>query len=353
MKRLPLRKGVGAGVLLAALLAAPHADAAPKESAGGARKPAFTLLKGKGIPVCEAYLKRLNATEFGRGQNLPLCGRPENNSIEGFAKLNRVPLTVDQVAALNESQREFMDNGNAGHGNNDTRKRKEGYIPTKEARETMAHGDLMVWQYDPPVDIDNDGKPDNDLIIWHGDVGQLSCGRYTGVREEIELHATRIFSIDWPHMQVNEARTRELVGHPVGGYPLTFQDLLQMRRNRIGHPIKGYPIAKLRKTVGFFPAFRPIGDNMGIFAYQSQYYFDTFFDGWGDFQGKRRSDWGDGKSYVKNNLGDILGVFQRKDGVTKQVCEYRWNEFNKYLPVLNLHYGEKTGAGAMPTLRNT
>lgn len=53
---------------------------------------------------------------------------------------------------------------------------------------------------------------------------------------------------------------------------------------------------------------------MGIFEYDGLYYFDTFLDSSGDFQGRRQKD---------PRIGKTLGVFLRKDGVTKQECEYR------------------------------
>ena len=52
---------------------------------------------------------------------------------------------------------------------------------------------------------------------------------------------------------------------------------------------------------------------MSVFKYQDIFYFDTFFDGWGDFECKRQKD---------KNIGNTLGVFLQKDGKTKQVCEY-------------------------------
>ncbi len=67
---------------------------------------------------------------------------------------------------------------------------------------------------------------------------------------------------------------------------------------------------------GFFDnRFRPIGDSMGIFRFKGATYFDTFFDGWGDFEGKRRKD---------PNIWRTLGVFRREKGRTKQVCECLW-----------------------------
>ena len=67
-----------------------------------------------------------------------------------------------------------------------------------------------------------------------------------------------------------------------------------------------------RKWV-IFGKYRPIGPSMSVFKYQDIFYFDTFFDSWGDFECKRQKD---------KNIGNTLGVFLQKDGESKQVCEY-------------------------------
>ena len=55
------------------------------------------IVRGKGIPVCEAYLQRLNQTVFHWA---PYCGRPENDQIPGFERLKRVRLTPEEGLAL-------------------------------------------------------------------------------------------------------------------------------------------------------------------------------------------------------------------------------------------------------------
>jgi hypothetical protein len=67
-------------------------------------------------------------------------------------------------------------------------------------------------------------------------------------------------------------------------------------------------------------AFRPVGLSIGIFKYQELYYFDTFFDPWGDFQNRR------GESA---DISNTLAVFLRQTGKTQQVCEYLMTETDK------------------------
>ena len=89
---------------------------------------------------------------------------------------------------------------------------------------------------------------------------------------------------------MDEKKTKTLIGHPIGGYP--------------------EPGGK-----SFYDGFRPVGNSMGIFRFKGVTYFDTFFNTWGDFEGKRRKD---------PDIWRTLGVFKREKGQTKQVCEYLW-----------------------------
>ncbi len=256
----------------------------------------FTLTKGKGVGVCEAYLKRLTSTEH---KKYPFCDRPEDDSVEGFARLNRVPLSAEEVYGIlprtigfvdsqNQDQYESINDQNRKLGLPETEPLSLQDLP-KELGYTMS-----MWRYKPPVDIDNNGVPDP-LMVSQGygaGGGLYRCGN-------IKYHYPEglpqiIFAIDFERMRVDEARTRELFGHVVGGYP-------QIRDG---------------KQIGLYPGFRPIGDTMSIFQYRGEYYFDTFFDSWGDFEGRRRN---------YEYIADTLAVFRRKGNVTKQVCEYRWH----------------------------
>ena len=79
---------------------------------------------------------------------------------------------------------------------------------------------------------------------------------------------------------------------------------LQIRGEQIDQPVA-------------IPKFRPIGPSIGIFKYGNYYYFDTFFDSWGDCQNRRPR---------YKHIDDTLGVFLRQNGKTRQVCEYRMFE---------------------------
>lgn len=266
----------------------------------------FKLTKGKGIPVCEAYLKRLTNTNFVKP---PFCGRPEDDSVTGFGRLNRVSLTAAEVYKLNEKVNGFQLHQNQNFWRNQLRDKPGQEYQTFESVESdVASNRRGAWRYDPPVDIDNDGQPEHNLIIWKTSGRPGGCGSLSGY-DTYPAHASYTANIlDEKNEFIDEKRTRELFGHPVGGFPNT--------RNG--------------KIVGLFPRFRYVGESMGIFTYQGEYYFDTFFDGWGDFEGKRRGDFrGRQNPKLMDRMINTLGVFQRKGSKTSQICEYYWADWKK------------------------
>jgi len=61
-------------------------------------KPIFKLTQGQGTEICEAYLQRLNATEFF--DNDPTRGRISEPLLKGFSYLKPVPLTAEEIQRL-------------------------------------------------------------------------------------------------------------------------------------------------------------------------------------------------------------------------------------------------------------
>jgi hypothetical protein len=244
----------------------------------------FTLTKGQRIAVCKSYLNRLNLVQ---SDDPPYCGRPESTEIEGFERLKRIPLNIDEAFAFgdkvyNFTYRESQDSFPNGRNS-----------ITKNIIQQHLGRSILAWRYDPPVDIDNDGAPDS-LLIWQGygaSHGSYVCGsvKYREPRWQNQI----AYIVDFDAMRIDEKRTREVFGHPAGGYSIVVD-------------------GNQKRTL---PGFRPIGRQIGIFEFDGLYYFDTFFNSQGDFQGRRQKD---------PLIGSTLGVFLRKDGVTKQVCEYRF-----------------------------
>ena len=245
----------------------------------------FTVTKGAGTAVCDAYLGRLNLERFSKP---PYCGRPENSKVEGFQALNRIPLSVTEALALGDRISNFT-----SHGHQEPARTGQFFI-TRSLLVRELGRDINAWRYLPKVDIDNDGKPDS-VVVWQGYGASKSlylCGRESN--NQPRRQAQIAYIVDAGLTRIDESRTRKIFGHPLGGYP----------------------IFKNGKRVGTSREFRPIGRSIGIFEYRHIYYFDTFFDSYGDFQGKRKKD---------PEIANTLGVFLRRDGITKEICELRWN----------------------------
>lgn len=269
----------------------------------------FSLTKGKGIDVCEAYLERLNKTEY---EKPPYCDRPEDDSVSGFSKLNRLPLLARDVRDLYPVLVGYYHTANSERFNwHDPKIQEEFALPgrqfvlseegVKSVQQDMAEGWTKVWRYDPLVDIDNDGVPDN-VEVWHGyPLGGAGsqCGGYVYKFPNEPLRMPQIaFAVTADGRRLDIVETEKMFAHPTGGYRF---------------------FSRQDKKWKISDNFRAIGERMGIFKFRELYYFDTFFDGWGDFEGKRRSE---GTSHKEKNIVNTLAVFLHKDGKTKQICEY-------------------------------
>jgi len=227
----------------------------------------FALTKGQGAPVCEAYLQRLNQTGFARP---PYCDRPESDVVPGFAVLNRRYLTRAEFVTIQADVMNVLQNFPPDYYQP---------LPTPEDFRPAA------WRYDPPVDIENAGHPDN-VVIWNRnsrDFPMLGCGS-RNARNNVRMpgdHAGIILSPGGEH--VDRRRTlavfafTHLPEHPSGG------------------------------KVEFGQAY-------AVFQYRGTTYFDTFLDtGEGDFDGRREGDY---------KLSDTLAVFLFENDSRREMCEY-------------------------------
>jgi uncharacterized protein len=267
----------------------------------------FTLTMGTGVSVCDAYLKRLNVTRF---VSPPYCDRPEDDTISGFTKLKRIPISANDVQYLHAIVAAFLQlaNRSGAHwyeeGFQTNLIERGQFKPTVEDTHLlqldMDHGWARIWGYSPPIDIDNDGIAD-EIQVWHGSalptgIGGRRCG------EDITDKFPGNLPLRQPQIAIVVAGAK--------------QDRLDVQRTTevFGHPKRGYPISlDGGKTEIVGDAFRPIGRSIGIFEFQGTYYFDTFFDSWGDLNGERTKD---------PNIVNTLAVMLRKDGTTRQICEF-------------------------------
>jgi hypothetical protein len=221
------------------------------------------------VPVCEAYLQRLNQTDF---YSPPYCGRPESTLVPGFALLHRHWLTVDQYRVLWPDVLDLARNAPL-HSD---------YIRHKNAdgSETLIPPPLQVaddfapdgWSYDPRIDIDNDGEPDN-VVIWSGSSrsSALDCGG-PNARNGLPIRGDSEGLILTRDSKLDPKRTLEVFG-----------------RVRYLAAMDGWP---------------EMGNEFGIFKYRDVVYFDTFYGGYVD--GASRN----------------LSVYLMKNSTRLNVCKY-------------------------------
>jgi hypothetical protein len=271
---------VAFGVLLAG---ASLSSESQTQRPSGDRPLEFTLTKGRGLPVCEAYLQRLNTTHFDY-MHAPYCDRPEDDSVPGFSKLVRVPLSPSEVNRLYKLAYNFQFPPNQVETDG-TRAYRFGQV---DMTKYVGNG-LMAWRYEPPIDLNNDGVPDN-IIVWHG----VDSGGYIG-RCGIEGRRNEQLPLVFKNgdEEIDDEATKTLTAHPVQQYDSTL---------------------KTGNLYGSATKFRPIARSIGIFKYRDKYYFDGFFDIWGDAKNERRG---------RPALANVLAVFLHRDGVSRQICEYR------------------------------
>jgi len=246
----------------------------------------FSLTKGAGTPVCDAYLQRLNSTMYDYP---PFCDRLENDQVPGFLALNRVRMTPEKILVIYTQVKGFLSSTDPEQWHKLTETRKKlGLSPWGGTKDQQLQGiissintnQLKVFRYDPPIDIDNDGIQD-EVVLWK----EQRCGTYEGVSPYRQRAPTFAIVLNKNRDQVDTVTTKELFGHPMGGY-------------------------------GGSKQFRPIGDYLGIFNYKGQYYFDTFYTPWGDLANNRRED---------PNIADTLAVFKHSQGKLQLMCEYLWH----------------------------
>jgi hypothetical protein len=240
-----------------------------------ARHYHFNLTKGRQVPVCEAYLQRLNQTLF---HLKPYCGRPETDRVPGFEVLHRKRLSREEFAALDRNVSTLI--YGQPLGSNWKPSYPASYAPS-------------VWRYEPPVDIDNDGTGDN-FIVWDtDDVAYPRCGTPFGPNMINEHGAQRALVLRPDGQSVDVGKTNELFG------------LAGLSKADAAHI----------KNVNVAMSYQPIGIETGVFRFRNTTYSDTFIHTRPGIESAKQR-----RAGVR--VGDELGVFLRRDGVTRQVCEY-------------------------------
>jgi len=233
-------------------------------------KPVFKLIKGKGVEVCEAYLKRLNETEFL--DNDPIKGRVHEPLLDGFIDLKPIPLTAEQIQKLYPKINAFdfvqeYDAFSDKKQQSIEQRQKEQQESLESANSYIErHKKTPFVRYQVLLDLDNDGISDDTVI----------------------KNKNSVYIIDDSLSIINGQRMKMIFAN---------QAVLQWI------------------TIKAFP---PLAYPINVFNYKGQYYFDGFID-----LGVMDSEPGVGILYSKTKPL-TLDVFFNKKNKTKKVCEYQW-----------------------------
>jgi hypothetical protein len=258
------------------------------------------LIQGRGVPVCEAYLQRLNQTVF---HEPPSCGRSENDQIPGFTRLHRVPLPASDVndvypKAYNLSHKtsygEQLIGPVEGHPEIAAMQMEAGKLVPGRVLAVPGNAKISAWRFDPRVDIDNDGQPD-DVVIWRnwpprwdGDFELFACGFAARTAYQIE-------GVDQvPFVFAESARIDIPKSVAVFGDPTPLPKAQQLN-----------PALPLWEQS--YQWLRPRGPSIEVFEYGGKYYFDTSKDA-------------PGESVLDQTT---LVVYLREHDTTREVCTYQ------------------------------
>jgi len=244
----------------------------------------FQLEKGKGVGVCDAYVKRLRNTDFPR---LPQCDRPENSSVPGFRTVNRAPLTKAETLGLYESIEGslFLQDPGFVKRRADAASRGVAYNDTSAEIAAARQDEAPAYfRFEPRIDLDNDGVLDN-IVMWKQ--SGMQCGALYPPQPFPVVAGTYLVALDQNGVFSME-RTRAILEWP----------------NPPGLPIAPTP-----------DVIHVMAHTFGVFNFEGEYYFDAFFPS----ESHRNADLEKGKM-----LSDLLGVFQRHGTSAAALCEIRW-----------------------------
>lgn len=270
----------------------PRAIKAPTIPPGGSGAPpvtpslyTFQLTVGKGKPVCEAYLQRLNQTEF---YSPPYCGRPESTLVPGFALLHRRYLTNA------EFQRIFFDAGavlsyDPIHYDYKPQRKANGAVVLVPPYNPIYPGFTPgAWIYDPPVDIENSGRRGN-VIMWTTEDRYSPQCSMPGNPDGSNVRGSIAGLVVLADRRVDRPATYDVFG---------MSDLAWYSQ---------------RTVRDIYPEF---SREFGVFRYRNLTYFDAFLTGSRNFEGSPDHRTFDPK------LKKTLAVFLYAQGERREICEY-------------------------------
>lgn len=241
----------------------------------------FELTRGEGKPVCEAYLQRLNQTEFF---SPPYCGRPESTLVPGFAALHRRYLGPSEYKMMYFQALAVLSDQPV-YQYYKSLKNPNGSVTLVPSHDRNFPGFTSgAWTYDPPLDIENSRQGDN-VIMWTTESRYYSfCG-----------------TPDSRNGSLTPGSSAGLVAFPGG--------------RTIDSPAT-YSVFGISGLSSYLPRIFPeFSHEFGVFRYRSQNYFDGFLTG------SRHLSAGGGLK-LDPRLRDTLAVFLYTHKHRREVCEY-------------------------------
>lgn len=230
----------------------------------------FGIIKGSGVPVCEAYVAHLNHSQFLRP---PYCGRLQPTKGFGVGMPTRSYLASEEVNRLRPEVERFL----WGRAYSTL---------TETSPPSLASEPLATYRFEPHIAIENDGHV-HDVVIWDDEVRELrQCGLPVG-NNYVGQGFDQIPVIVGADGHLDVHRTLEIFGRRRSAASETGGELL-------------------------------LGRSGGVFEYHGSYYFDTFFD-----NNSRSGNSDSRRVESKPSEPDVLGVFLRRGRVRREICEIK------------------------------
>ena len=268
----------------------------PLEKGYNSSPPVFhyKLIKGADVPVCAAYLQRLNVTTYKMdswgNSSPPYCDRGEDDTVDGFAALHRVYLNADEIVAWSRRVWNF-ESGECPSSNELCNRRWRGSGPVISKSDAVSALDknlLVAWKYKSDLDVENNGNPER-LLVWFGLWGgHPPCGggyEFAGKEISNTPRPQHIYILDATGKRIEDQQTLTVFGKTGAKW------------RRPGEPnLRPYPGEKFR------------GENMQPFEYRGVYYFDAAV-----------------VEEKNQEAGDVmphgLDVYERRKDATHLVCK--------------------------------
>jgi hypothetical protein len=259
----------------------------------------FSLKEGGGLPVCEAFLQRINRTTYVFP---PYCqwNVPRDEATPGFKLIPRRPMSAEELWPLIGNGEDFLlsqepnarsvalrrydQSGQLQYDPDYTLDFVKGFM----AGVSRSGVGVIPWLY-AGLDVENDGKP-VDVMLWEGGIlSRATCfeGWDPAQTPGSSRHQAYAFILNAQHSDIDFNRTRVVFGSAHNRAP-------SHQYRAPGH------------------LFVPVGDDIDFFAYRNVVYFDSFLAVW-DRVGAGPSN---------RDRYQTLEVFQRSNGVTRPMCKY-------------------------------